>query len=52
MATVNDRSGLRPGFRQSGPAIIEEVESTVLGSDASVRVDSHQNLIVDITYDD
>ena len=53
MAIVNDRSALSPGFSQAGPAIIEEVESTtVLGSDASVRVDSYRNLIVDIAYDD
>ena len=53
MAIVNDRSALSPGFSQAGPAIIEEVESTtVLGSDASIRVDSYRNLIVDIAYDD
>jgi N-methylhydantoinase A len=47
--TVYDRYAFKPGFTFSGPAVIEERESTtVLGPDTKVRVDEYLNLFVDI----
>ncbi len=46
---VYDRYRLGPGARFSGPAIVEERESTVVvGRDASVRVDSFGFLWIDL----
>jgi N-methylhydantoinase A len=46
---VYDRYSLTAGATLSGPAVIEERESTVVaGPDARVTVDEHLNLIVDI----
>jgi N-methylhydantoinase A len=46
---VYDRYGLMPGSSFSGPAIVEERESTVIiGSDASFRIDEQRNLIVEL----
>jgi len=48
--TVYNRNAMMPGYQLSGPAIIEESESTlILGSGAKARVDSQLNLIVDLT---
>ena len=48
--TVYNRNAMMPGYQFSGPAIIEESESTlILGSGAKARVDSQLNLIVDLT---
>ncbi|MAP12841.1 MAG: methylhydantoinase [Gammaproteobacteria bacterium] len=49
MATVYDRYALGAGVEFSGPAIVEERESTtIVGPDCEVRVDSQLNLIVTI----
>ena len=46
---VYDRYSLTAGARFSGPAVIEERESTVVaGPDARITVDEHLNLIVEI----
>ncbi|MGJ5202895.1 hydantoinase/oxoprolinase family protein [Bradyrhizobium sp. HKCCYLR20261] len=46
---VYDRYSLPPGVRISGPALVEELESTtVIGSAASASVDDHFNLVVEI----
>ncbi len=46
---VYDRYHLAPGASFSGPAIIEERESTiVVGPDGRVSVDRHLNLVVDL----
>ncbi|MBT6276688.1 MAG: hydantoinase/oxoprolinase family protein, partial [Chromatiales bacterium] len=48
-ADVYDRYALTPGYELNGPAIIEERESTtVVGPDASVRVDEHRNLVIEL----
>jgi N-methylhydantoinase A len=48
---VYDRYALEPGTKFTGPAIVEERESTVIvGPDGNVTVDTHLNLIVDIHY--
>lgn len=48
---VFDRSRLLPGTAISGPAIIEERESTtVVGPDAKLGVDDHLNLIIEIDH--
>ncbi|MCY4496219.1 MAG: hydantoinase/oxoprolinase family protein [Rhodospirillaceae bacterium] len=48
-ATVYDRMALAPGTGISGPALIEERESTcVIGSADTARIDAHHNLIVDL----
>ena len=47
--TVYNRNAMAPGYQFSGPAIIEESESTlILGSGAEARVDDQLNLIVDL----
>ncbi len=49
---VYNRYGLAAGTRFAGPAVIEERESTVVvGPDATVTVDPHLNLIIDIEYE-
>jgi N-methylhydantoinase A len=46
---VYDRYKIRPNEYLSGPAIIEEVESTVvIGNRAYVRMDEHRNLIISL----
>lgn len=46
---VYDRYRLRSGTTFTGPAIVEEKESTVLvGPDAIFRVDTYQNLVVEL----
>ena len=46
---VYDRYRLTPGQRLPGPAVVEERESTVVvGPDASVTLDAHGNLLIDI----
>jgi N-methylhydantoinase A len=46
---VYDRYALPAGTEFSGPAIVEERESTtVVGPDAKVSIDQHLNLIIDI----
>ncbi|WP_371229590.1 hydantoinase/oxoprolinase family protein [Roseovarius sp. 2305UL8-3] len=48
---VYNRYGLAPGTVVPGPAVIEERESTVVaGPDATITVDDHLNLIIDIDY--
>jgi N-methylhydantoinase A len=48
---VYDRYRLGPGATFTGPAIVEERESTtVVGSGAAVSVDGEGNLVVDITH--
>ena len=50
-ADVYDRYALAPGSTFSGPAIVEERESTaVAGPDCTLCVDAHLNLIIDIAY--
>jgi len=47
---VFDRYALTPGTRFSGPAIVEERESTlVVGCGGKARVDEHLNVIVELT---
>lgn len=49
---VYDRYALPAGFFFSGPAIVEERESTVvIGPDGHVTIDDHLNLIVNIEID-
>lgn len=51
-ATVYDRYALAPGVRITGPAVIEERESSCsIGPDAVLTVDEHFNLIIDIDYE-
>ncbi len=46
---VYDRNLMKPGYAFSGPAIVEESESTlILGPGAKARVDDQLNLIVDL----
>ena len=46
---VYDRYALAAGHRFSGPAVFEERESTcIVGPDASVLVDAHMNLVIEI----
>jgi len=46
---VYDRYALTPGFSETGPAIIEENESTiVIGLDAQVHVDSFANVVIQL----
>ena len=46
---VYDRYSLTAGTHLSGPAVVEERESTiVVGPDARITVDKHLNLIVEI----
>ena len=48
---IYNRYGLSAGIRISGPAVIEERESTVVaGPDTTILVDNHLNLIIDIHY--
>ena len=48
---VYDRYSLVPGFEFSGPALIEEKESTVLvGPDCKCAIDEQLNLIMEIDY--
>ena len=50
---VYDRYALQPGTQFSGPAIVEERESTVIvGPDGQVSVDQYLNLIININYND
>ena len=50
---VYDRYLLRPGVRITGPAIIEEQESTaVIGPGGDVRLDDQLNLIVSLNRND
>lgn len=45
---VYNRYALMPGTRVSGPAIVEERESTmIVGPDSSFRIDEQWNLIVE-----
>jgi N-methylhydantoinase A len=49
---IYNRYGLAAGTIISGPAVIEERESTVVaGPDTTISVDDHLNLIIDIHYD-
>ena len=46
---VLDRYSLDPGAEVSGPAIVEERESTVVvGADARCSIDEHLNLVMDL----
>jgi hypothetical protein len=48
---IYNRYGLAAGTSFSGPAVIEERESTVVaGPDTTISVDDHLNLIIDIHY--
>ena len=48
-ALVYDRYRLTPGMKLSGPAIVEERESTVVIPEmAHVTVDPHGNLVIDL----
>ncbi len=50
---VLDRYRMRSGDRFSGPAVVEERESTtVIGPDADFHIDAHLNLIAEIRYPD
>jgi len=47
---VYDRYALRPGMHFDGPAIVEERESTVVVPRyAKVKIDPHQNMLIDLT---
>ncbi len=47
---VYDRYALRSGMRFDGPAIVEERESTVVVPRyAKVKIDQHQNMLIDLT---
>ena len=47
---VYDRYSFTAGIQLSGPAVIEERESTIVaGPDARITVDKHLNLIIEIT---
>ena len=49
---IYDRYLLRAGATLSGPAIVEERDSTaVIGPDATVHVDAYANLIVTLQYE-
>jgi len=49
---IYDRYKLRPGERFTGPAIVEERESTVVvGPAASVHIDPYQTLIIELEED-
>ena len=49
--TVYDRYSLLPGTEISGPAIVEERESTtIVGPSARARIDEYLNLIMEIEY--
>lgn len=49
---VYDRQALAPGTRVTGPALFEERETSCgVGPDATVTVDQHLNLIIDIAGD-
>ena len=49
---IYNRYGLEAGSRFSGPAVIEERESTVVaGPDTTISVDAYLNLIIDIHYE-
>jgi N-methylhydantoinase A len=44
---VYDRYALGPDFEVTGPAILEENESTiVVGSGATIRVDAFSNVVI------
>jgi N-methylhydantoinase A len=46
---VLDRYALQPGMAFTGPAVVEERESTtVIGPDARLVVDKHLDLIIEI----
>jgi len=46
---VYDRYRLSPGMRFTGPAIVEERESTVIvGPGAKCQIDEHYNLVIDM----
>ena len=48
---IYNRYGLESGASLSGPAVIEERESTVVaGSDTTITVDDHLNLIIEIHH--
>ncbi len=48
-APIYDRYGLLPEMRFSGPAIVEERESTlIMGSSGSARVDENLNIIIEL----
>ena len=48
---IYNRYGLAAGTSFSGPAVIEERESTVVaGPDTTITVDDHLNLVIDIHY--
>jgi N-methylhydantoinase A len=47
--TVYDRYALAPGASFTGPALVEERESTcVIGPGANVTVDTHRNLVIEL----
>lgn len=46
---IYDRYKMRPGMEFTGPAIVEERESTVIvGPQAKCRIDEHHNLVIDM----
>jgi N-methylhydantoinase A len=46
---VYNRYGLMPGTTFTGPAIVEERESTVIvGPDCRFRIDEQRNLLVEL----
>lgn len=48
---VLSRYALQPGACFDGPAIVEEKESTtVIGKNASVRIDEFANIVIDLRY--
>lgn len=47
---IFERRALLPGVKLSGPAVIEERESTcIVGPDSDIEVDAHRNLVVSIS---
>jgi N-methylhydantoinase A len=49
--TVFDRYALKPGMQFSGPAIVEERESTlIIGTSGTARVDERLNVIVELSH--
>jgi len=46
---ILDRTRMRPGFVTSGPAIVEEAETTIVaGPGSTLAIDPHLNVIIDI----
>jgi N-methylhydantoinase A len=48
---IYDRYALQPGMSFTGPAIVEERESTlIVGANAQARVDERRNVVVELQH--